>query len=332
MIALARKNNKTQVIDYDNSIEKSNSLCMAKLNRGLTLNQMQLLAFAIYSTQKDGKTEFHKVDFERKFDIQNYQTSHAREDVKVVIDLKFSIEELEDDKFEFYNVFQSIKYKKGIFCFKWTEEMIPHILELKDNYVVTDLTITSKFKSGFSWTLYEYLKSHYGYWHKNVSKEALMRLFNVEDRVTYQRNTARFKATVLETAIEELNEHTELKVWYVEKREGRSIIGFDLHWSTGKKVPAASTAQIEEIKTTLNAIEKDSLEYVANIKDEEERKEAMTIIRKAIDMKNEMNDDKNITSKNAEILYIHAKQSLNRLEALRNKKRIPFYNWLEERA
>ena len=58
--------------------------------------------------------------------------------------------------------------------------MIPHILELKEKYIITDLTITSQFKSGFSWTLYEYLKAHYGYWHKPISKEALMRLFGVE--------------------------------------------------------------------------------------------------------------------------------------------------------
>lgn len=60
--------------------------------------------------------------------------------------------------------------------------MIPHILELKEKYIITDLTITSQFKSGFSWTLYEYLKAHYGYWHKPISKEALMRLFGVENK------------------------------------------------------------------------------------------------------------------------------------------------------
>ena len=52
--------------------------------------------------------------------------------------------------------------------------MIPHILELKEKFIVTDLTITSQFKSGFSWTLYDYIKAHYGYWHKPLSKNALM--------------------------------------------------------------------------------------------------------------------------------------------------------------
>ena len=60
--------------------------------------------------------------------------------------------------------------------------MIPHILELKEKYVATDLTITSKFKSGFSWILYDYLKAHYGYWHKPITKDELMKLFCVEEK------------------------------------------------------------------------------------------------------------------------------------------------------
>jgi len=62
---LARKNDKKQVVSYENSIKKSNELSMAKLSHGLTLQQMQLLAYAIYSTQQDGKTEFRKADFEK---------------------------------------------------------------------------------------------------------------------------------------------------------------------------------------------------------------------------------------------------------------------------
>lgn len=37
-----------------------------------------------------------------------------------------------------------------------------------------------------------------------LSKEALMKLFGVDDRKTYQNNTGRFKASVLGVAIEEI--------------------------------------------------------------------------------------------------------------------------------
>ncbi len=182
MIKLARVNGKEQVVSYENSIRKSNRLSMAKLNSGLTLNQMQLLAFAIYSTQNSGKTEFNKPDFEKKFGIE-YKAIHAREDTKKLRILGFD-SELEGDEFYSLNVFQRIDYKQGLFAFKWTDDMIPHILELKEKYVTTDLTITSQFKSSFSWTLYEYLKAHYGYWHKPMNTKYPVNLYSLSSLKT----------------------------------------------------------------------------------------------------------------------------------------------------
>ncbi|WP_186672966.1 replication initiation protein [Sporosarcina sp. BP05] len=335
---MGRSNSKEQVVDFENSIQKSNSLSMAKLNKGLSLNQMQLFAFAIYSTQTDGKTEFNKADFERKFEIEKYQTVNAKRDAETVFDLKFSNVDLENDSFEFNNVFQSIKYSKGLFKFKWTEDMIPHILELQEHYITTDLSITAKFKSGFSWVLYDYLKSHYGYWHKNLSKDALMKLFSVEDKKTYQQNTARFKISVLDAAIEELNKYTELEVWYVEKKEGRSIVGFELHWSSGQKVAAASTSQMEALERVLNAIEKDMWIYI-DLNNNDHRKEATELVRKSMEMQVGIKEGK-ITKERAKTYLADANAYIKRLEKLlelnnesteRKVKRVPFYNWLEER-
>ena len=69
-----RLNKKEVLISNADSIKKSNELSTSKLNQGLTLNQMQLLSYAIYSTQKDGSTTFIKADFEKKFGIEKYQT------------------------------------------------------------------------------------------------------------------------------------------------------------------------------------------------------------------------------------------------------------------
>jgi plasmid replication initiation protein len=326
-----RKNEKKALTNYENSIKKSNELSMAKLNQGLTLNQMQLLAYAIYSTQQDGKTEFNKAAFEEKFGIEKYQTRHAKEDAQRLLDLKFSIEDLENNYFEYYNVFQSIKYDNGLFRFKWTEDMVPHILELKEKYITTDLTITSQFKSGFSWTLYEYLKAHYGYWHKSISKEALMRLFGVENKKTYQNNTGRFKNTVLDVAIAEINQYTELNVWYIEEKQGRTIVGFDLHWSTGEKLDGATKKQIKELKTILNAIHEDMFKYI-NLQNGENRQAAIEIVRDSEAMHVYTEEPICITKDHAERLIMDANWMLRELERLleadKNSK-LPFYNWLE---
>lgn len=156
-----RANSKKTVTNYENAIKKSNAFSMAKLSYGLSLNQMQLLAYAIFATQQNGRTEFHKSNFEKKFNIV-YRTERAREDVRKLFDLSFSTEDLENEFFDFQRVFERITYKRGLLTFKWTEDIKPHILELKTNHTTIDLTITAKFKSSFSWTLYDFVKSYYG--------------------------------------------------------------------------------------------------------------------------------------------------------------------------
>jgi len=332
---LARENDKKQLVSYENGIKKSNDFSMAKLSHGLTLNQMQLLAFAIFSTQQDGQTGFIKADFERKFELKRYLTKDAKVDAQRLLDLKFSIEDLENDYFEYWNVFQSIKYDKGEFRFKWTDDMIPHILELKNHYVTTDLTITSQFKSSFSWTLYEYLKARYGGYYVPVSKEALLRLFGVEDRKTYQSNTGRFKKTVLDVAIEELNRYTELEVWYKEKKKGRAIVGFEIHWSTGKTVPLATDNQSEELKRLIDEVFA-LWETVHQMQNEDNKEKAKKLVIETEGMRKGKGE--HLTSKEAGEYIPRAKDNLRWIEMMLEndekpavKKSVPFYNWLTER-
>lgn len=337
---MMRVNSKKQIISYENSIQKSKEFSIAKLNQGLTLNQMQLLAFAIYSTQKNGATEFHKSDFEKKFGIEKYQTINAKQDAQKVSSLQFSIEDLENHYFEYWNVFGSIKYKEGLFTFRWNEEFVPHILELKEKYITTDLTVTSHFKSGFSWTLYDYLKAHYGYWHKPISKEALMRLFGVENVKTYAQNTAQFKRAVLDVAIAEINQYTEMEVRYEIEKEGRAISGFDLIWSNGQKLTSATEKQIKEIKNIVDIVFEDMFEYI-NLNNEIDRLRARDLIREIEDMRIFTDLPISITSERANEVIQKVVWNFRQLNGLLEKnhkvlspesvKKVEFYNWLEDK-
>lgn len=338
---MVRKNSKTQLISHENSIRKSNELSMAKLNQGLTLNQMQLLAFSIYCTQQNGVTEFHKADFEKKFGITQYKTEDARKDSDKVTSVKFSQWNAEKDYFDFWNIFRGMNYHKGIFNFTWAEEMIPHILELKEKYITTDLSIASKFKSGFSWTLYDYIKAHHGYWHKPISKSDLMKLFGVESKTAYQNNTSLFRQYVLDIAIEEINNHTELEVRYNVEKEGRAIVGFDLIWSNGERVTSATKKQIKEIQSIVEIVFEDMFQYV-NINDENDRQRAINLMRGIEEMRGHTIEPISITKEKANDLIQKAVwnfRELNRLLEKNHKsvspesiKKVEFYNWLEDRS
>lgn len=337
---MARKNAKTQLISYENSIQKSNEFSMAKLNQGLSLNQMQLLAFSIYCTQQDGVTEFHKADFEKKFSMAKYKTEDAKKDSQRILSLQAGLEDLENDTFEYWNVFRKMKYANGLFRFTWADEMIPHILELKEKYITTDLTIASKFKSGFTWTLYDYIKAHHGHWHKLIDKESLMKLFGVEQVASYKNNSGLFKSRVLDVAIEEINNYTELEVRYNVEKEGRTIKAFDLIWSNGEKVTSATHKQIKEIQSILEIVFEDMFQYV-NINDEKDRQRAINLIREIEEMRGFTEEPVSITKEKADELIkksVWNFRELNRLLEKNQKsvspesiKKVEFYNWLEER-
>lgn len=330
-----RKNRKEILVANADSIKKSNELSTAKMSQGLTLNQMQLLSYAIYSTQQDGSTTFIKADFERKFGLNEYRTEDAKKDSKRILSIQAGFEDLENDTFEYMNVFHKMKYEKGTFRFQWAPEITSHILDLKDKYVLTDLKITANFKSGFSWTLYDYLRGRYGSWYVSLSKEATIKLFGVEDKKSYQQNTSLFKKRVLDTAISEVNEFTELNVKYEDIKEGRSIVGFKLMWSTGNPVQKASDKQIEILKNIINIVFKDTLMY-AEIEDKNNREKAMEIIRGLQSIKHEyLEKDVGLTAKKASELVKHARydlEDLNELLVAENMDKIesvPMINWLE---
>src|SRR5699024_5579008 len=315
-----------------NTIKKSNDLSMAKLNQGLNLNQMQLLAFAIFCTQQSSKTEFRKYEFQEKFGLTKYNTKDAYEDSQRISSLQFSTQDLENDRFSFKNVFGSIEYNNGLFTFKWNEDMLPHILELKEKYVMMDLAVTSNFKSSFSWILYEYLKAHFGYWHKDLSKEAILKLFAVEDKKTYQNSTAQFKRTVLDVAIKEINEFTEIKVWYEQIKAGNKIIEFKINWSTGKQVARATNKQIALLRDIYDEIESNLFDYLA-MKNSKSRDTARTLILNLKDINNQVNEI--LTTKQADKLINEAQLIYKQLQHLLNNDRKEkdtsiYFDWLKE--
>ena len=334
-----RKNKKEIMVSNANSIKKSNELSTAKLNQGLTLNQMQLLSYAIYATQQDGSTTFIKADFEKKFGLNEYRTEHAKEDAQRILSIQAGIEDLENDTFEYWNVFRKMKYESGTFTFLWDSEITPHILDLKEKYVLTDLTVTANFKSGFSWTLYDYLRGLYGCWYVSLTKEALMKLFSVEKKKSYQTNTGLLKKYVLDVAISEVNEFTELDVKYEEIKQGRSIVGFKLMWSTGRGVHKASKKQIDILRSIANVVFADALMYAA-IKDQTHRERAMQIVRDFQYTKyHYLRPEIGLTAEKASELTRKSSHDLDALnylleaegmEKLDVSGEIPLFNWLED--
>lgn len=325
-----RKNEKQQLVSLDNTIKKSNDFALSKMKKGLTILQFQLFSFAIYSTQKNGKTSFSKAEFEQFFGLSKYNTKEASSDAEKLMDLKISMEDLSNDNFKYWNVFSTIEYDRGTFEFTWNEAMLPNILELKRNYVLLDLMTTNNFVSSYSWKFYEYLKAKHGYWTLEFKREELYKLFAIEDSISYVRNSAMFKKRVLEPVIEDLNNSTEFKIAYVEKRKGKKITGYEFTWSKGDVVKLASKKQIDELQKYINTLLEDML-LVFDLPDEQ-RLEGLDILKEIRELQKTINYSllETEVSLKREIL----KKGMKRFHELcgqQNSKNPGFYNWLDER-
>src|SRR5699024_3351299 len=245
------------------------------------------------------------------------------------------------------NVFIAIEYDRGEFIFEWNKRMLPHIIKLKEKYILTDLTITSQFVSGYRWILYDYLKAHYGYWQKTLSKEALIKLFAVENIKSYQA-TPNLKQRVLNLAIEEVNKFTEINVWYTEKKVGKTITHFTIHWSVGKPEAGATEEQMSLLRSIYNEVEEKMFDYIsikntqnlekmrANVIKIKKKKKSKKMRANVIKIKeiNKMVNNK-LSSEKAKELISEAKTIYHELEyMLKNDKNIRdksiYFNWLED--
>ncbi len=328
---MAIENDKKVEINYDTAIKKSNELSLAKLSHGMTLQQTQLLSFSIYRTGKERKAVFKRKEFMDCFGIKDYKTNQAKSDIERMSKLQFSLIDLEDDHVEYWNFFSGISYHRGTFTITWTPELLPHIQNLRGNFILTDLVITTKFRSIFSWTLYDMLKAHHNYHYKEYSMEALYKLFSVEGKNSYRSNTALFRRSVLDIAIADINAHTEYNVAAVPLKKGRKTTGFRFEWSKGDVEIAATEKQMEAIRTILNGVQKELFHYMA-VDDPEKLMQSRDILQSMEDLRVRV-DSLKLSYEDAEGLIKKLTLELGVLSA--NAKYTPptvtFYNWLDER-
>lgn len=265
------------LINEGTTIKKSNELSAGKIMSSLSLNQAQLFAYAILVTQKDGLATFSKSEFEKQFNLKEYRTNYAIEDVSELFNLNVMTVK-SDDKWLLEHVFRRLSYEAGKFTYEWEDSFKQYILDLKERYTRIDLTIASKFKSSYSWILYEFLLAKYGYYTIEISKDDILELFGVADRVAYIKNTAAFKRAVLDTAITEVNEYTEVKVKYDEIKKGRSIVGFKVYFNKNDAIKGATDKQVNYIVDLLAQLKEEYIFKIIEINDAEQAHKANNII------------------------------------------------------
>ncbi len=218
-------------------VVKDNALINASYN--LELTEQRLVMLAIINARElgqgitaDSKLEIHASDYAKLFNVSPDASYKA---------LKEAVNNLFNRQFSY-----TAEYKKtgkvGVVRSRWVSrifyvddlalleitfapDVVPLITRLEEHFTKYEAKQVAHLTSKYATRLYELLIS----W-REVGKTPIFELqqlrknLGVEDD-EYQR-MHHFKSRVLETAITQINEHTDIKATYEQHKQGRTITGF----------------------------------------------------------------------------------------------------------
>lgn len=121
--------------------------------------------------------------------------------------------------------------RSGKVTLVFDEDMMPYLLDFRENYTQYQLINTLAMKSIYSVRIYELLislswraKSYKNkVWVESLNLDILKKRLNVHDLLTYN-NFAAFERRVLKMAQQEINKYTDIEINYTPIKQGRKVV------------------------------------------------------------------------------------------------------------
>lgn len=239
-------------------VVKSNKLVQAL--QTLTLNEARLLQIAIVDARETGQglstdepLELNAVRYARAFNVSAdaaYLALSEAEDS--LFKRQFTITN-EDGTLTKSRWIQDANYRKGEgrILVTLTRVVIEHITKIdgfEQYFTSYHLKKTADFKSVYAVRLYELLMQ----W-KSVGKTPAYELERLRGQLgigvnEYTRMEA-FKRRVLDIAVDQINEHSDLMIKYEQHKRGRSISGFSFNFKYKRSaIHAAKEVDVKQDK------------------------------------------------------------------------------------
>lgn len=222
---------KRQDKQYHSLVKKSN-VAIRKARYSLSLQQQKVLCYLISELNETDTYETEKIfDIKAFYDfmeVGNKDYDKVRQALKALSDKSWWIksEEGYDILVRFLNTVRSDK-RSGKVRIKFHEDMMPFLQHLKTEYTQYKLWYTMTMRSEYSLRLYELLKSVAAKesWYFEITE--LKKIFMCENYKQFND----FKKRVIEPAVAEINEKTDVTVTYELFKDGKSYVGIEFYIS-----------------------------------------------------------------------------------------------------
>ena len=232
--------------NYDIIIKKSNDLVEARHNWSLNEQRLLLLmATDINEIIKDKKEWKIRIsEFDKFFKKTRTTKPEAEKMVNSIYDQSM---EFKDEKGNWvkHRVISSAKYYNGEITLTLTDFMIPHLRELESRFTQYRLKDVSNFRSQYSTRLYELAIFNM---HKtnSIDLELDETKLNLGVDLKKYKDFKSFRVRVLDVAIKEINEISNLIMSYTPIKKGAKVIG--VHFEFYEKLNEEAIKESENIE------------------------------------------------------------------------------------
>ena len=217
-------------------VVKDNALINASYN--LEVTEQRLILLSIIRAREtgqgissDSKLEIHASDYASRFDVTKEAAYNALKNaVNNLFERKFSFKEIHKDTNKEIVVksrwVSRIAYVDALATLEVTfaPDVVPLITRLEKHFTSYQLKQVAQLTSKYAIRLYEFLIA----W-RDVGKTPVISLSEFRERLGLEMNEyqkmVNFKSRVLEPAIKQINELTDIHVKYEQYKTGRSISG-----------------------------------------------------------------------------------------------------------
>lgn len=240
-------------------VSKSNALIEAEYTLNLVAQRVIVLAIIEARNQGDlikacGSLRIKATDYQQNF---NCALPMAYESLKSACDNLYEADfcywdkdELDRDRFNKSRFVRKASYVKGGGYVEITfgDDVIPLITRLSERYTEYELKQIKDLNSVYALRLFELLMK----W-QSTGKTAPINISDLRNRLGVEEKQYKqmcdFKKRVLDSAVKEINDNTNIKVKYEQVKEGRKIIAFTFKFTVKKspKKPVMNTRDPDTI-------------------------------------------------------------------------------------
>lgn len=216
-------------------VVKSNALINAMFD--MTLQGVRFFAFAISlldrtqipETGKPVDLEIPVLEFAKAFDLD---PKNAYREIEVLADqFQRKIITLQPNQTieGIYRVKVGLISKQKYFdgegrvWIRFDEDIVPHLLCLKEQFTEYRIKDVYQFSSVHTWRIYELLEQYKSIGKREIELDELKRKVGIAG--LYER-IGDLKRRILDTAVKEINAVSDIQVQYEQKKRGRRVVSF----------------------------------------------------------------------------------------------------------